>query len=275
MENTVTKSETKRKWHRVKPTGKWELTYTPTNPMNNGSFGGYHLGAYDSPYDQRKVLLRNQQDQAVKGYLVAKLKTVLKPDERIADRHLISWMICHPEVKLEGIPAELLDPQIQAAKVMTKITLKWVDAQQLNDIEEEDFIDRLVGHISEDSGRRALSIKKIRYIMAAVGMRYREPRYTGEAEKKYLRSVLKKAAKSSIKKAKDIQDAIDNLDESKEHFNFLEMIRTGVISEANGIFKFGSTSLGTSERTVKIFFEENPDVKAEMVRTLYEILDNE
>lgn len=261
----------KRKWHDVEIKGRWKLLYKVGNPMGPEAFGGKHLGVYASPYDMKVCYRKGINDEALNGYMLDKLVVDLHPDTNQEHKNLISWLICHPEVNIEGVPK--LDQVIVNNKIANKVFLIALDALEIDKIDNEDYIDRIVGVLSLEAGNKSLGLDKIRYIMAAVGLTYFDNRYTGQAEKKSLRSNLKKFAKASITNATLVSNAIDDLDEAKDSYNFKEMVRYRILDFQDGLYKFNNVPLGSSQDKVMLFFVNHPEVRAEAIEQLYKILD--
>lgn len=266
-----TETVKKRKWHDVEIKGQWRLLYKVGNPMGPSAFGGKHLGTYASPYDMKVCYRKGINDEALNGYMIDKLRLDLFPDTNDEHRNLISWMICHPEVNVSGVPN--LDQVIVNNKIGNKIFLIALDALEINKIDDEDYIDRVIGILSLDAGNKALGIDKIRYIMAAVGLTYFDTRYSGQAEKKALRSKLKAWAKISIANATKVNEAIEALEDSKDSYNFKEMVRYRILSFEDGLYKFNNVPLGSSYEKVSLFFINHPEVRAEAIEQLYKILE--
>lgn len=256
----------KKEWHSVEITGRWKLLYKYGNSMGPEAFGGKHLGTYRSPFDGTKVFRRSVDDKPLTGFMIDKLAIDLKPDESRDHKFLISWLICHPEVVVEGVPN--LPEKILKAKVGTKVTLKAIDFLEMEDIDEEDFIDKVVGRLVLDHGVHAIGIEKLRHILAGLNMPYIDTRFTGAAEKKALRSKLKSFTRKSIENARAVEKAINDLDASKERFIFKEMLRLKVIQDYGGLYKFNNIPLGTSFNAIQGFWTDNPEVKAEALQAL-------
>lgn len=270
QEQEQVRKEPKR-WHNVEIKGQWLLTYTVKNSQGATAFGGYQLSPYANPFTGEKTFLRNVDRQAFTGYMIDRLVKRLDPSNNENDRLVISWLICHPEVEVVGV--KNLDKVILAKKAATSIKLTYSDYQEVDRLEEEDYIDKLVGVISFDAGKNALSTSKLRYILAYLNMTYRDPRFEDESsEKKALRSRLKSYARKSMECAKEIYRAIDNINDAQDVYEFKEMVRTKVLTMEHSIYKFRRTPIGSNFETVNVFFQNHPEVKTEACSELYEKL---
>lgn len=256
--------KTKRQWHNVEITGRWKLIYKYGNSIGPEAFGGKHLGTYASPFDGTKVYRRSVDDKRLNGYMMDRLAVDLFPDENRDHKLLISFLICHPEVTVEGV--KKLDPKIAKATQGNKVFLRCVDYLEIEDIEDEDYIDKVVGRLVLDHGPNSIGIDKLRHVLAALNMPYSDNRFSGEAEKKALRSKLKAWTRKSLENAKKVQEAIDELDQSREVFLFKEMIRLRIIVDHGGLYKFNNIPLGSNYLKVQSFFNDNPEVKAEVLQ---------
>lgn len=267
------KVKSKKKWHDLPVTGNWVLIYKTTNTNGPESFGGKHLGVYKSPFDGSKVFRKSVDDRPLTGFMIDKLSIKLTPDESLDHKLLINWLICHPEVRLEGFKKNAIKSEILQAKTGRKITLKCLDYIAIEEIDNDDYIDKLIGKLSLDTGKHAIGLEKLRHIMAALNMSYRDNRFEGESEKKALRSKLKSFARKSLNNAKDVYKVIDDLDGAKDLFLFKEMLKHRVIQDFGGQYKYNNVPLGTTSDNVFVFFNNHPEVKANVLQDLYKIID--
>ena len=264
MENLDLKTAKTKKWHSIKPTGHWQLMYKCTNSQGATAFGGKHLPAYPNPFTGEMTYLRDVDNTAKNGIILDQIIKDYYPDQNQNEFLLVSWLICHPEVIVKGV--KHLDPEIQRKKKASQITLTAMDFVE---IEDEDYIDRLIGIITLNAGRQALGLEKLRHVMAALKLTYYDSRYKGETEKKILRSKLKTFVRKSIDNAKLVDQAINDLDSSKEIYMFKEMLRFKVLTLDNSVYKFKGTPMGHSFEKVQEFWGNHPEVKTEAVEILY------
>jgi len=255
---------TKKQWHDVDISGRWKLIYKYGNSIGPEAFGGKHLATYRSPFDGTKVYRRSVDNKALTGYMVDKLATDLTPDTNPDHKLLISWLICHNEVVVEGVKG--LDDAIVNSKTGRKLVLRCVDYVEMADIDEEDFIDKVIGKLVQEKG--GINIDKLRHILAGLNMAYSDSRFTGIAEKKALRSKLKTFTRSSIENARLVDSAIKQTENSEQLFIFKEMLKYKVIADYGGLYKFNNVPLGTSADKVAAFWSNNPEVKAEALQEL-------
>lgn len=261
----------KKTWHDVKIEGRYRLLYKVGNSQGAAAFGGYHLPVYPNPFTGQKTFLKNADGKPLNGYMIDRTAKVYHPDDDINIKYLISWLICHPEVRLEGI--KNVDETILKKKITsTKITLICMDGNEMDKFEEEDYIDKLIGVLSLDLGTNAVSLAKLRHVLAYLDMTYREPRFEGKAEKSALRSRLKTFVRGSYENAKSVNNALENIDLAQSIYEFKEMVRTKVIEMENGVYKYNKAPLGTAFDTVNVFFQNHPEVKAEVQSKLYNII---
>ena len=268
-----TTTKTKPQWHDVIIAGKWRLNYKVRNSQGPQAFGGFHLPNYASPFDHTYVRLRNVNFQALGGYMIDSISKNFKPDDNPNQKLLISWMICHPFVNIEGVRD--LDPAILKAKENNdgKITLTCLDYVEIIELDEEDYIDRIIGNLSQDKGIHAIGIKRLKYIMAQLNLPYSIPRFEADVERKALRSKLKSFVRKSIDNAKLVNSIINNIGIAKSQYEFKEMARLKLITYDNGLYKFNNVPLGESFETVELFFENHPEVRTAAVNKLYKILE--
>lgn len=263
----------KKQWHDIDITGRWLLLYEVRNSMGPQAFGGKHIGTYESPFDKTKVYRKSVNGEPLNGYMVDKIATKLTPDTDPDHKLLISFLICSPEVQLEGI--KNVNPIILAAKTGTKLTLKCLDALELENIDDEDFIDKVISRVIIENGKDAIGIAKLRSVLAALNQPYSDSRYSGNQEAKALRSKLKSFIRKNKENAEATEKVLNDLDGSKDNLNFKEALRLRIIEDYNGVYKFNKTPLGSSPERVYAFFVNNPEVKAEILQVLYAAQKNE
>jgi hypothetical protein len=266
--NTQTERKT---WHSVDIKGRWRLSYKVGNSQGPSAFGGYHLPIYPNPFTGQRTYLKTVDGTAKNGYMIDKLVIDLYPEQNRNDYYIVSWLICHPEVKVKGV--EDLDPHIISKKDARKITLTYRDKEMLSGVDDEDFIDVLLGKLSLNSGKQSIGLKRLRHIMAQLGQAYMDPNFEGEAEKKMLRTRLKNYVKKSIVNAKIVDKIINNPEDAKMHWEFKEMIRLKILTYQDGVYKFHSATVGSNFDTVRAFFMNHPDVHTEALTRLYALTD--
>lgn len=264
---TTTKKQT---WHDLEIKGNYRLIYKVGNSQGPSAFGGFHLPIYANPFTGQKTFLKNADGKPMNGYMIDKIAKMLHPDNDINQKYLVSWLICHPEVKLEGFKD--VAPKILEKKKSSKITLICLDVNELDKFQEEDYIDKTIGVLSLDIGTHSVSLLKLRYIMAYLGLPYREPRYEEKGEKSALRSKLKSFVRSSYENAQAVNEAIDKIEDAQNIFEFKELIRTKTITLENGVYQFNRAPIGTDFSGVNSFFENHPEVKTEVLSKLYKKL---
>jgi len=266
METTIRKPQ----WHTVNITGRWRLIYKVRNSQGPEAFGGKHLGLYKSPFDGTTVYRRSVDNKPLSGFMMDRLGIDLFPDTNSDHKLLINWLICHNEVNVEGVKD--LDEKIIKSKIDNRVFLKCLDYIEMEEIDEEDYIDRVIGRLSLEGGKMSIGLDKLKHIMASLGLPYSDPRFTGQAEKKSLRTKLKRFTRNSIDNAKKVSEAILNLDESKSLFNFKEMVRLNVLEDYGGLYKFNNIPVGTSYEKVQSFFVDHPEIKSEALEKLYSMI---
>lgn len=251
--------------------GKWRLTYKVSNSMGAAAFGSQTIPPYRGA-NGKVVYPLNVEGDPIGFLFIEQIVTDFNPDAPgaagIKARYDIEWLLNHPEIKIQGltIPEQLL----QFKKNNTPWTLISLDHQEMNEVEEEDFIDKLIGKLSLDSGTNAVSLKNIRYIMAELNLQYRDIRGVSSAkvEKNLLRAVLKRYVRAKLENAKQVYKILDNLDSAENTFNIKEMIRFKIIVEGPGYYKYKETSIGVSLAGILAYWEKYPDIKVSMVKEL-------
>jgi len=269
MEQTVEISQTTGKGNLNKYVGVWKLTYKPINTLGADAFGGLTLGVYKNPKTLQDLPRMNPNGLALSYLMISKLNTLLHPDEDAQDRLDVEWLIHHPEVIVEGY-TDLPEVYKKAKRSNAQLTLTALDFQEQTEIEEEDFIDKLISKIVVDKGPQALSMKKIKYILAELDKAYIDTRFISNpaVEKKALKSSLKTYVKKSYDNAKKVSAILDHIETAKTTYELKEMIRLRIITESNGMFKYQNIPLGVSIIGVISAWEKEPELKMSMIREL-------
>jgi len=266
-------TKTKEKSKRLKDiSGKWKLEYHPTGTMGAENFGGYTLHEFLNPKNHKTIYRRNPNGQAISYYMVAKILTIFRPDENPQDKLDVEWLIHHPEVKVQGyknVPIEYAKAKQDSAK----LTLIALDYQELDDIDEADYIDKLIGRISQTSGVHAIGLSKIRYILSELNRTYRDERYVTDAvvEKKLLATQLKTFVRKSMDNAKAVNKILldDNMESARVNYEIKEMIRLNIITtNTNGMFKYDGLPIGTSVAGILNMWENEPTLRTDMLKEL-------
>lgn len=258
-------------------TGKWEISTTTKGTMGKMAFGGRMLTHYPHPISGETVHLKDVNGQIKPGYFIEKLTQVLRPDENPQDRLALQWLIAHPEVTVEGAQ---IDRSIKKSKANTVI-LRNIDNQTLDQIEEEDFIDKILGRLSIDSGPQAIGLKRLRILLAHFNLSYFEKRYLNnpEVEKKLLRKRLKAfcRVKGSDGRfnAYHVHEIIDEIDNYEIDYLFKQMVRTNLIKFHNSMYHYNNTPIGTTDASCVQFFKDFPNIYSEIQQKLFPILKEE
>jgi len=249
--------------------GVWELTYKVKNSQGPKAFGQYVLGTYDHPVSLLKCPLLNVQRKVQTGFWITNVVMRLTPEKNRNKLIELDWLLSHPEVTLDdytGLDQAIID----AKRKNSQIKLVCLDRLEMDSLDEEDYIDKLVGVISLDLGKNSLGIERLRGVLAYLGMSYREERYAANkaTEKKALRSKLKTYCRKSIANAKRIEKAIDSPDACRYVWEAKEMLRFQIVSMMNGMYTYAGVNIGTSFQGLIDWFHQNPDHYAEAQKKL-------
>lgn len=248
-------------------TGRWKLTYERKSKTNE--FYGYGLTSYPNPRTGRKIPLIDLASQRVIGqYLIDKESKILYPN-RPQDLRTIEWLIHHPEVWVEGydqFPEEYRRLKNQGSR----IKLIALDFQEMKEIENEEFIDALVSRITLNGGQKALGLEKLKVLLHASGLRYRDARYMTDKdkEKKFLRKILKNYVRSSIEAAEVVAKNIDQIDGHRGEYLIAEMIRLKVFTHGGGQFRYRNAPVAASTAKIMHVWESEPETKLEHMSAL-------
>lgn len=262
---------------RRKLLGVWRLTYKLTNRMGPGGFTARMLDSYTDPLTGRPRHLYNENGIQQPGYMITKQTTILEPRTSRHDAHIVDFLLGHPSVFVEKEHGDLDPAYLKVKQSNPRITLVNLDHQDLDAMEDEDFIDKLVGTISLDKGANALGIEKLRFILAKLNMTYREAKYINDSivEKTRLRKRLKDYVRKGKKQAEEVIAIIDNLERARYEYELKEAIRTKLITNNGGVYRYKEVSIGSTTDSAIEYLTNNQDLYGEIMAELYKILKAE
>lgn len=262
---TVKKSTAKGGLPNIK--GRWKLTYTPINKLKE--FGGRGLSSYNNPRTGQKIpLIDLASRREISQYMVDRLSKILNPQVP-QDLVYIEWLIHHPNVVVEGYD-EFPEIYKQRKNNNSQIKLIALDYQEMTEIEDEEYIDKLVGRLSLDGGSQAIGLEKLKIVLASLNMTYRDARYISDPkkEKSFLRKTLKNYVKGSIKQAELVQAKLDDIDNLKNEYYVTEMARLGILKFESGMWKYHGKPLAVSVPKIAHIWSTEQATKEEMIREL-------
>lgn len=255
--------------------GSWRLTYKLTNNLGPGGFSGRMIGPYRHPVTGENRILFNSAGVQQLGYFCENTTEHFHPEKNPDHLRTVDWLAGHPEVGIENehcnLPKELLSQKINNPR----FKLVNLDHQDVVDLEEEDFIDKLVGLISLDNGKNAIGIDKLRYVLSRLNLEYREVKFVNDPniEKQKLRKRLKTFVRSSFDNAKAVSKVLDNVEEAKIVFEIKEMIRLNILTvSGSGMYMYQGNPIGISYESLKAHFHNHPEFYAQLTSKLYEEL---
>lgn len=251
----------------------WELEIKLTNSQGLRGFGGRVISHYKHPITQRTTYRTDPEGNVLGGYNIDKVKKFLNPKDNLQDALDLAWLLAHPEVGVEGLRMTNESKKFKSSN--PEITLKNLDKQETQDMDEQELIDRIKGRLSEEGGPKAIGLERLKIILAHFNLNYRDLRFIKDAnvEKKHLRARLKKWAEiidtNSTSKtyghsnARKIQKILDKVDSYRLDYTCREMIRLGIIDYTNGYYKYNNIPFGSTFDSVIAFFTDSPEIYAE------------
>lgn len=277
MSETVEKKIPRTVKDRGIISGVWRLEYKLTNRHGAQGFSGRMLTSYVDPVTGAQRHLYDTYGNQLPGYFIQRQVTRLYPDKNPGDATIVDFLVGHPEVGVEQNIANFPQGYRAIKKNNPRITIVNVDYEEVSDLEEKDYIDKLVGRLSMDTGSQAIGLDRLRFILNAFNKPYREAKYitNPKIEKQKLRDRLKEWVRSDIENARNVNDIIDDLDYHKYSYEIKEMVRLGILNVSNGMYKYQTQPLSISVDGVVQYFQNNPDFYAEITKTLYAKLKQE
>ncbi len=258
-------------------TGVWKLTYNLTNRMGADGFSGRMLSSYTDPLTGAPRHLYDEHGSMQPGYYIDRVETKFRPEVDRLHQHIVDWLVGHPLVGVEQSHTGLPEQYMNRKDDNPRILLTNLDHEEIIDLEEEDFIDRLVGRIVLDKGVNAIGIESLRFVLSKLNMTYTDSKYMNnpKIEKAKLRHRLKDYARRGVKESTAINRILDNLAEAKYEYEIKEMVRLEILYIANGMYKYESHPIGVATESVIKYFMNNPDFYGECEMKLYQALKAE
>ncbi len=261
MTNSVEKIEGKR-FAETEVSGKWILTRNLTNTLGVEGFSSALISNYPDPFVPGVTRgLMSSNGAMLLGYTMTTPKVVLSPDTKFDDRYAVNFLLGHPEVQVDGID---LVPEARSRKSSNPIyKLVAVDKQHFQKIDDDDIIDRVIAKIIVQ-GPQALSLEKIRGIMATLNLNYINRRYHNDksSEKKILVSNLKIFVRQSVENAKRVEDVIKDIAQVEHILLIKEMMRFDMLIYTYGSYKYKNEAIAIDIDGVIKYFVNNPDLYA-------------
>ena len=124
--------------------GIWRLTYVLVNRMGAEGFSGRLLDSYTDTITNKPRHMYNEYGFMQPGYFIERQTTIFRPDENILDRNTVDWLIGHPKVSIEQKQIGVSKKFMSMKDDNPRIKLVNLDYQEIQHLEEEDFIDKLV-----------------------------------------------------------------------------------------------------------------------------------
>lgn len=274
MNTEIAENKIPRTMHKNQLTGVWKLTYELTNRMGGEGFSGRMLSSYTDPLTGVARHLYNSEGFMQPGYFIDRVEIKFRPEIERAHQHIVDWLVGHPLVGVEQSHTGLDEKYMNRKDDNPRILLVNLDHEEIVELEEEDYIDRLVGRIVLDNGVNAIGIAPLRFILSKLNMPYTDSKYMNnpKIEKSKLRHRLKDYVRRGLKEAKKVNLILDNLAEAKYEYEIKEMVRLEILYISNGMYKYESNPIGIATESVIKYFMNNPDFYSECEKKLYEAL---
>lgn len=251
--------------------GRWLLTYKLVNSEGERGFSGKTISVYTDALTGKARFLYDVDGNRLNGYLIDRTRRILNPAENPQDRLDIDWMLGHPDVGIEESNVKLDREYVNRKSSNPRIMLINLDHVETVDLEEEDYIDKLIGRVSLDSGVQALGLDRLRFVLSAIDRPYFEANYINNPakEKALLRKSLKDFIRSSFENAQMVNKVLDDLNAAKLRYEIKEMKRFEIISFFGGMYKYHGQPIGSSVESLLKYFGENIELHEEILSELY------
>lgn len=252
--------------------GRWKLTYTLVNRLGSEGFSGKLISSYTDPFNGKARHLFDPDGAFMAGFFMGRTTMILDPERNPWHTTLVDWLLGHPEVGIDNSQAKLDSKYIERKVSNPRFKIVNLDHQDVVDLVEEDYIDKLVGRISADTGSQSIGIEKLRFVLTKLGLQYRIEKLINNPsiEKQKLRKKLKDYVRESYNNAVKVNDILDNLTEAGYLYQIAEMIRFEIITVNNGMFMCKGNSIGISKESIIKYFVNTPEFYTELKLELSE-----
>jgi hypothetical protein len=197
------------------------------------------------------------------------------PGKSMQEKVILEWLIHHPEVVVEGYKGHKgFDRWSQLKNTNSPFKLVNLDAKEQAELENEEFVDQLVGRVMLEGGKQAIGLDRLRWLLSALGRPYRSNRYAGDPtkEKRFLRKSLKNYIRSGMEQAKEVAHQLENnrFENKKADYYVKELVRLDVFKYRNNLYEYeGMPVAATTSGIVKLWLD-NPIAKEEHLAALEE-----
>lgn len=256
---------------------RWKLTFKVSNPRKKEGFGGRMIPSYDDPVLKTVRHYVDNSGRKHHGIWIGEIVTIFDPINDPEAQRKIDFIIGSPDVGVIKEQADASGLYFKNKESNPKFEFVNLDYENVKELEEEDYIDRLCGRISKDQGQNALSLEKLRWILAALNKSYRYAKYTNNnaKEKLKLRSILKSFVRQNFKNAREVAKILSDLDNAKFKYIIKEMLRFKILVIDSGVYSYRDNALSTSVSGLKEHMDNNPEFYDKLVIDLRERLKKE
>ncbi len=275
LENKISLLSTVKKKENL--LGVWRLTYKLTNRMGPQGFTGRLISSYSDPLTGKDRHYYNESGVKQPGYFITRQTTILEPRTNRQHAHIVDFLLGHPKVFVEREHADINEAYVQKKQSNPRLSLVNLDYQEVGNIMNEDYIDKLIGQISLDKGPQAIGLAKLRFILAKLNLKYRDDKYVNDkkVEKPKLRQRLKAFVRKGIDNAEIVYGILENLTNAQYEYEIKECIRLQILTNHGGVFRYKEVSLGVTLESVISYFINNVDLYGEVTNELYKQLKKE
>lgn len=251
--------------------GRWKLTYTVENSLGNEAFGGMMLEPFVHPITKTMVFPMDGSNTHMPGFWVDKLVTMFLPDKQQNNEHYnaVMFLLGHPSVRIENIKVNSAFARMK--KGGGQLSLVNLDYEKEQQMDDQEIIDSMIGRLSLDLGKHAVSLEKMQWILAKLNIAFYDKRYIGNNTqlKRVLRTKLKDFVRKGKENAQAVADILDNIEAAKKVFLIKYLIDFGVLEFTSGSIRHDGQPIGFNIESAVDYLTLNP----EHYLSLQEILD--
>ena len=200
--------------------------------------------------------------------------SVLFDPQKAIDRHNISVLIQHDEVKIGNFSEEenLKLVNMGLKKPRPRFILTNVDKVENEKYEDDVSLLRIRAKLFDEKSN--ISKEKLIWICSNFGIPYKSDITDYKKHKQDLVKKVDKFITSSLENAKRFDDAISQMKKTEMRFYINELLNIGIIEEFGGIYKISDRPIGSGIDHVMSYYEQNNNIYLEHQKMVKEALGN-
>jgi hypothetical protein len=192
--------------------------------------------------------------------LIDKIASSLNPDKSDVDKHNVTALIQHDDVRIHGMSDEDHAKLVQMGlkRPNPKFTIKNVDRFEDLKFENETKLIQIRAMLFD--AKNPPKKNHLIWLCSKLGIVYKtsiteETRYIN-----HLKKVLDGYIQSGMENALNFKKSLDDIKITEIVYYINEFKEAGIITDIGGIYKVGERPVGSGMQSIIEFFDQNPEV---------------